>query len=123
MAEAGGGGVDQDAGSLPSHTNGVGGGGSSTWEIEELEPDDGRPPRSVPVADDVYVAVGSGGSSMAALSWALRRLAKPRSFVYLVHVFPVVTSIPTPCEPTTAWSLSPSASSSLFLLLNNMSYY
>lgn len=96
MAEAGGGGVDQDAGSLPSHTNGVGGGGSSTWEIEELEPDDGRPPRSVPVADDVYVAVGSGGSSMAALSWALRRLAKPRSFVYLVHVFPVVTSIPTP---------------------------
>jgi len=49
-------------------------------------------------ADDVYVAVGKGGSSMAALSWALRRLTRPRSFVYLVHVFPVVNSIPTPCE-------------------------
>ncbi|KAG2605928.1 hypothetical protein PVAP13_4NG150600 [Panicum virgatum] len=33
---------------------------------------------------------------MAALSWALRRLTRPRSFVYLVHVFPVVNSIPTP---------------------------
>ncbi|KAF0913615.1 hypothetical protein E2562_023725 [Oryza meyeriana var. granulata] len=30
-----------------------------------------------------------------ALSWALRRLASRRSFVYLVHVFPVVISIPT----------------------------
>ncbi|KAF8657386.1 hypothetical protein HU200_060159 [Digitaria exilis] len=46
--------------------------------------------------EDVYVAVGKGGSSMAALSWALRRLTRPRSFVYLVHVFPVVNSIPTP---------------------------
>lgn len=115
MAESGGGGVE-DAGSLPprpSHTNG-GDGAGSTWEIEELEPDD-RPPRSVAAStassgadNDVYVAVGKGGSSMAALSWALRRLTKPRTFVYLVHVFPVVTSIPTPCEPSSTCSLSSS---------------
>ncbi|XP_066371351.1 U-box domain-containing protein 35-like [Miscanthus floridulus] len=103
MAEAGGGGVEDAGGSLtPSHTNGGDGGAGSTWEIEELEPDE-RPPRSVAAStassgadNDVYVAVGKGGSSMAALSWALRQLTKPRSFVYLVHVFPVVTSIPTP---------------------------
>jgi hypothetical protein len=140
MAESGGGGGGvEDAGCLPpshtnnggdgagnlppSHANGGGDGAGSTWEIEELEEPDDRPPRSVAVAaastassgadDDVYVAVGKGGSSMAALSWALRRLTKPRSFVYLVHVFPVVTSIPTPCEPSTTvldfdWSLSSS---------------
>ncbi|CAD6336883.1 unnamed protein product [Miscanthus lutarioriparius] len=103
MAESGGGGVEDAGGSLtPSHTNGGDGGAGSTWEIEELEPDE-RPPRSVAAStassgadNDVYVAVGKGGSSMAALSWALRQLTKPRSFVYLVHVFPVVTSIPTP---------------------------
>lgn len=75
----------------------------STWEIEEVEPDQraGSPPpnpQGAPAAEDVYVAVGKGGSSMAALSWALRHLARPRSFVYLVHVFPVVASIPTPCK-------------------------
>ncbi|KAI4975570.1 hypothetical protein ZWY2020_049177 [Hordeum vulgare] len=90
---------DDDTGLHPSNH------GDSTWEIEELEPEDrtaGPPPRLSPRAaatsdaDDVYVAVGKGGSSMAALSWALRRLARPRSFVYLVHVFPVVATIPTP---------------------------
>ncbi|XP_062228690.1 U-box domain-containing protein 35-like [Phragmites australis] len=93
----------KDAGGLPSDTN-----GGSTWEIEELQPEE-RPRQGSPssgaqgaassgdaTVDDVYVAVGKGRSSMAALSWALRRLTKPQSFVYLVHVFPVVTSIPTP---------------------------
>ena len=63
-------------------------------------PPQSHPLPDVPVsdADDVYVAVGKGGSSMAALSWALRRLARPRSFVYLVHVFPAVATIPTPCK-------------------------
>ncbi|KAL6596597.1 hypothetical protein ACP70R_047240 [Stipagrostis hirtigluma subsp. patula] len=96
-------GVVEDAGGPPpSYSNGGG-----TWEIEELEPEE-RPAQhgasstgaqgggGDATADDVYVAVGKGGSSAAALSWALRRLTKPRSFVYLVHVFPVVTSIPTP---------------------------
>ncbi|RLM54680.1 U-box domain-containing protein 35 [Panicum miliaceum] len=92
-------------GGQPSHSNGGG-----TWEIEELEPEEtrqaggdaqgqgggGAAASSGGSADDVYVAVGKGGSSMAALSWALRRLTRPRSFVYLVHVFPVVNSIPTP---------------------------
>jgi hypothetical protein len=102
-----------DGGGQPSDSNG------GTWEIEELEPeeearqagrgaarDDARGQGGGAAAssgggggaDDVYVAVGKGGSSMAALSWALRRLTRPRSFVYLVHVFPVVNSIPTPCE-------------------------
>jgi len=75
MAESGGGGVEDAGGSLtPSHTNGGDGGAGSTWEIEELEPDE-RPPRSVAAStassgadNDVYVAVGKGGSSMAALS-------------------------------------------------------
>uniref|UniRef100_J3MDD2 UspA domain-containing protein n=1 Tax=Oryza brachyantha TaxID=4533 RepID=J3MDD2_ORYBR len=70
----------------------------STWEIEEMEDDQHRQPAGPPPpppAADVYVAGGKGGSSMEALSWALRRLASPRSFVYLVHVFPVVISIPT----------------------------
>lgn len=94
--------VAEDAAGRPSRNSN----NDSTWEIEEVEPDQpaGPPPPSVGVpqqgapsdADDVYVAVGKGGSSMAALSWALGRLTKPRSFVYLVHVFPVVTSIPTP---------------------------
>ncbi|WVZ81524.1 hypothetical protein U9M48_028891 [Paspalum notatum var. saurae] len=91
--------VEDTAAGLPSDSNGGGG----TWEIEEVETEaEPRPPQgggSGPAssgADDVYVAVGKGGSSMAALSWALQRLTKPRSFVYLVHVFPVVTSIPTP---------------------------
>ncbi|KAI4975573.1 hypothetical protein ZWY2020_049180 [Hordeum vulgare] len=99
---------DDDTGLHPSNH------GDSTWEIEELEPEDrtaGPPPRLSPRAaatsdaDDVYVAVGKGGSSMAALSWALRQLARPRSFVYLVHVFPVVATIPPhvikqPSSPT-----------------------
>ncbi|XP_062233048.1 U-box domain-containing protein 35-like isoform X2 [Phragmites australis] len=77
--------------------------GGSTCEIEELEQEergvsstDAHGEASGAKADDVYVAVGKGGSSAAALSWALRRLTKSWSFVYLVHVFPVVTSIPTP---------------------------
>ncbi|KAM0903039.1 hypothetical protein ACQ4PT_018855 [Festuca glaucescens] len=72
----------------------------SAWEIEEVAgPSSPPPPAAEPLAsdaDDVYVAVGKGGSSMAALTWALRQLAKPRSFVYLVHVFPTVPTIPTP---------------------------
>ncbi|CAL5052488.1 unnamed protein product [Urochloa decumbens] len=103
----GGGDVEDAAAGQPSHSNGDGGGGG-TWEIEEMEPEE-TPRRAGGGAssaangaassgggEDVYVAVGKGGSSMAALSWALRRLTRPRSFVYLVHVFPVVTSIPTP---------------------------
>ncbi|CAL5043237.1 unnamed protein product [Urochloa decumbens] len=93
----------------PSHSNGDSGGGG-TWEIEEMEPEEtprqagggvssaanGAASSGGGGGEDMYVAVGKGGSSMAALSWALRRLTRPRSFVYLVHVFPVVTSIPTP---------------------------
>ncbi|TVU11600.1 hypothetical protein EJB05_45194, partial [Eragrostis curvula] len=104
MAEAA---AEDGSGQLPSNNNNGGGGG--TWEIEELEPEE-RPRHgassssadaqggggAASTADDVYVAVGKGGSSMAALSWALRRLTKPGTFVYLVHVFPVVTTIPTP---------------------------
>uniref|UniRef100_A0A0E0IHH6 Uncharacterized protein n=1 Tax=Oryza nivara TaxID=4536 RepID=A0A0E0IHH6_ORYNI len=107
--EGGGGGVVQDgdeAGGRPGKDGGSGGAGRgrdgnngiSTWEIEEMEDEAGPAslaPPAAAAAADVYVAVGKGGSSMEALSWALRRLASPRSFVYLVHVFPVVISIPT----------------------------
>ncbi|KAH7689068.1 Adenine nucleotide alpha hydrolases-like protein [Dioscorea alata] len=46
--------------------------------------------------EDVYVAVGKKKSSMDALSWALKHLVKPSTFVYLVHVFPEVHHVPTP---------------------------
>ncbi|KAK8455332.1 hypothetical protein SEVIR_4G189600v4 [Setaria viridis] len=102
---AGGADVEAAAAGQPSNSNG--GGAAGTWEIEEMEPEEARQAgggvstavgeaSSGGGGDDVYVAVGKGGSSMAALSWALGRLTRPRSFVYLVHVFPVVTSIPTP---------------------------
>lgn len=48
--------------------------------------------------EDVYVAVGKSASSMDALSWALKNVVKPGSFVYLIHVFPEVQLIPTPCK-------------------------
>ncbi|OAY85624.1 U-box domain-containing protein 33 [Ananas comosus] len=89
--------------------NGDGAASSSIWEIEEVgdEAAVAGPPRhptsiSAKAAgvggddDDVYVAIGKSASSMDALSWALKNVAKPTSFVYLVHVFPVVHHIPTP---------------------------
>ncbi|XP_042442491.1 U-box domain-containing protein 35-like isoform X1 [Zingiber officinale] len=45
---------------------------------------------------DMYVAVGEGSSSMDALTWALKHVARPSGIVYLVHVFPAVHHIPTP---------------------------
>ncbi|XP_042443529.1 uncharacterized protein LOC122028730 isoform X2 [Zingiber officinale] len=45
---------------------------------------------------DVYVAVGEGSSSMDALMWALKHVARPSGIVYLVHVFPAVHHVPTP---------------------------
>lgn len=91
--------------------NGDGAASSSMWEIEEVgdEAAVAGPPRhptsnSAKAAgvgsddDDVYVAIGKSASSMDALSWALKNVAKPTSFVYLVHVFPVVHHIPTPCK-------------------------
>jgi hypothetical protein len=98
----------------------------SAWEIEEISgPPSPPPPAAEPPpsdADDVYVAVGKGGSSMAALSWALRQLARPRSFVYLVHVFPAVATIPTPCKqadcrPVSPPTFSPSFSAHQFWML------
>lgn len=50
--------------------------------------------------DDVYVAVGDhGDSSMEALSWALKHAVTPATTtVYLIHVFPEIKFIPTPCN-------------------------
>ncbi|KAJ6848114.1 uncharacterized protein M6B38_116450 [Iris pallida] len=89
--------------------------GGVVWEIEEEEEEavavdaapsgsalrvqaglGGRPANDVRVDDDVYVAVGKSGSSMEALSWALTHVAKPSSFVYLIHVFPEIRHISTP---------------------------
>jgi hypothetical protein len=54
------------------------------------------------LADDVvYVAVGESSccSSMEALSWALKHSVTPNStIVSLIHVFPQVKLIPTPCK-------------------------
>lgn len=50
--------------------------------------------------ESVYVGVGKGESSMDALTWALKHEVDPSSSttVYLIHVFPEVTYIPSPCE-------------------------
>lgn len=53
--------------------------------------------------DVVYVAVGvdidgGGSSSMEALSWALKHVVTPYTKLSLIHVFPQVKLIPTPCK-------------------------
>ncbi|XP_078439653.1 U-box domain-containing protein 35-like [Wolffia australiana] len=72
--------------------------GGEMWEIEEVNGEDGLPVQQggVEGGDDVYVAVGKGNSSVAALNWALKHVAKPKDFVYIVHVYPEVRHIPTP---------------------------
>ena len=49
--------------------------------------------------DSVYVAVGKSETSMEALSWTLRNLVSPSTIVYLIHVFPEIKHIPSPCKP------------------------
>ncbi|KAM1245982.1 hypothetical protein ACFX2I_037076 [Malus domestica] len=48
--------------------------------------------------ESVYVGVGKGESSMDALTWSLKHAVDPSSSttVYLIHVFPEVTYIPSP---------------------------
>ncbi|KAL9690621.1 hypothetical protein QQ045_011026 [Rhodiola kirilowii] len=47
--------------------------------------------------DNVYVAVGKDEASVDALAWALRHaVVDTATFVYLIHVFPVLRYIPTP---------------------------
>ncbi|KAF2306081.1 hypothetical protein GH714_011327 [Hevea brasiliensis] len=49
--------------------------------------------------DCVYVAVGKSESSMDALSWTLKNLVNGYStMVYLIHVFPEIHHIPSPCR-------------------------
>lgn len=53
-------------------------------------------------SDGVYVAVGKSNSksSMEALLWTLKHaISSPSSaIVYLIHVFPVIRLIPSPCK-------------------------
>ena len=47
----------------------------------------------------VYVAVGKNDSSMDALLWTLNHaLSTDRTLVFLIHVFPELRFIPTPCK-------------------------
>lgn len=55
--------------------------------------------------DCVYVAVGKSESSMVALEWALRHAVNPSTVVYLIHIFPEVQYIPTPCKLSLSLSL------------------
>ena len=45
-------------------------------------------------ATDVYVAVGK--DDIDVLKWALNHVVSPGCCVFLVHVFPLLTYIPTP---------------------------
>lgn len=48
----------------------------------------------------VYVAVGKSASSMDALDWTLKNVVtpSPSTLVYLIHIFPEIRQIPTPCK-------------------------
>lgn len=51
--------------------------------------------------DRVFVAVGAAeesSSSMDALEWTLRHVVTPSTTVFLIHVFPVIRFIPSPCK-------------------------
>ena len=48
--------------------------------------------------ENVYVAVGKCESSMDALSWTLKNAVTPSTIVYLVHVFPEIRHVATPCK-------------------------
>jgi hypothetical protein len=56
--------------------------------------------------DSVYVAVGKSNSSMEALAWTLRHAVNPSTMVYLIHVFPEIQLIPSPCKRSLSLSLS-----------------
>ena len=56
--------------------------------------------------DSVYVAVGKSDSSMEALAWTLRHAVNPSTMVYLIHVFPEIQLIPSPCKRSLSLSLS-----------------
>ena len=58
--------------------------------------------------DSVFVAVGKteSRSSMDALVWTLRYLVTPSTVVHLIHVFPPISHIPSPCKPSISLSLS-----------------
>uniref|UniRef100_A0A7N1A2Q1 Uncharacterized protein n=1 Tax=Kalanchoe fedtschenkoi TaxID=63787 RepID=A0A7N1A2Q1_KALFE len=58
--------------------------------------------------DNVYVAVGKDEASVDALTWTLRRaVGDATSFIYLIHVFPVVRSVPTPLGKLPKSQVSP----------------
>ncbi|XP_071703265.1 U-box domain-containing protein 33-like isoform X2 [Rutidosis leptorrhynchoides] len=61
-------------------------------EIVEVDDHENRSVSSEPV--DVFVAVGK--NDLDVVKWAVDHLVVPGARVYLVHVFPPVTHIPTP---------------------------
>lgn len=59
-------------------------------------------------SDCVYVGVGKSESSIGALSWTLKNAINSEStFVYLLHIFPEVHHIPSPCESLLSYKYSP----------------
>lgn len=48
--------------------------------------------------DSVYVAVGNRESSRDALAWTLAHYANPSTNIYLIHVFPEIRYVPSPCK-------------------------
>lgn len=54
----------------------------------------GSSSRDIAGVNDVYVAVGKDDTDV--LKWVLDNAVSPGSRVFLVHVFPPITHIPTP---------------------------
>lgn len=84
---------------------------SSSSSVCEIEEEDSSQPDETnhhgPMAtineeqegeDSVYVAVGKSDTSMEALSWTLKNWVTPSTIVYLIHVFPEIKHVPSPCK-------------------------
>lgn len=50
------------------------------------------------IIDCVYVAVGKSESSMDALNYAVKQLLNTNTILYLIHIFPEIKYIPSPCK-------------------------
>ena len=67
-------------------------------EEEEEESDGSLFSIDIIKEDRVFVAVGKNESSMAALLWSLEHAISPYSIVHLIHVFPLLQLVPSPCK-------------------------
>lgn len=57
------------------------------------------------IIDCVYVAIGKSESSMDALNYAVKQLLNTNTILYLIHIFPEIKYIPSPCKLINIFSI------------------